>query len=94
MVNEPVADVRDRIMNAIVAEGVPCFSGSCSEVYREKAFTDLGLAPEERLPVARALGDSALMFLVHPTLTAAEIDKTCEMLCKVMGSDVGLRPSA
>lgn len=94
VVNEPVADVRDRIMNAIVAEGVPCFSGSCSEVYREKAFTDLGLAPEERLPVARALGDSALMFLVHPTLTAAEIDKTCEMLCKVMGSDVGLRPSA
>ena len=93
-VNEPVADVRDRIMNAMVAEGVPCFSGSCSEVYLEKAFTDLGLGPQERLPVARALGESSLMFLVHPTLTAAEIDKTCEMLCKVMGSDVGLRPSA
>lgn len=89
-----VAEVRDRIMNAIVAEGVPCFSGSCSEVYREKAFTDLGLAPEERLPVARALGDSALMFLVHPTLTEAEIDMTCEVLRKVVGSDVGLRPSA
>ena len=93
-VNEPVADVRDRIMNAMVAEGVPCFSGSCSEVYLEKAFTDLGLGPQERLPVARALGESSLMFLVHPTLTAAEIDKTCEVLRKVMGSDVGLRPSA
>lgn len=94
VVNEPVADVRDRIMNALVAEGVPCFSGSCSEVYREKAFTDLRLGPQERLPVARALGESSLMFLVHPTLTEAEIDMTCEVLRKVMGSDVGLRPSA
>ena len=93
-VNEPVADVRDRIMNAIVAEGVPCFSGSCSEVYLEKAFTDLELGPQERLPVARALGESSLMFLVHPTLTEAEIDKTCEVLRKVMSSGVGLRPSA
>jgi dTDP-4-amino-4,6-dideoxygalactose transaminase len=93
-VNEPVADVRDRIMNAIVAEGVPCFSGSCSEVYLEKAFTDLGLGPQERLPVAKALGESALMFLVHPTLTEAEIDKTCEVLRKAMSSDVGLRPLA
>ena len=92
VVNEPVPDVRDRIMNAIVAEGVPCFSGSCSEVYLEKAFTDLGLGPQERLPVAKALGESALMFLVHPTLTEAEIDMTCEVLRKVMGSDVGLRP--
>jgi len=93
-VNEPVADVRDRIMNAMVAEGVPCFSGSCSEVYLEKAFTDLGLGPQERLPVARALGESSLMFLVHPTLVEAEINKTCEVLRKVMSSDVGLRPSA
>ncbi|MEQ3722946.1 DegT/DnrJ/EryC1/StrS aminotransferase family protein [Alcanivorax sp.] len=93
-VNEPVADVRDRIMNTVVAEGVPCFSGSCSEVYREKAFTDLGLGPQERLSVAKALGDSSLMFLVHPTLTEAEIDKTCEVLRKVMSSDVGLRPSS
>lgn len=77
-----VAAVRDRIMNAMVAAGVPCFSGSCSEVYREKAFTDLGLGPEERLPVAKALGESSLMFLVHPTLTQDEIAKTCKVLEK------------
>ena len=94
VVNEPVVDVRDRIMNAIVAEGVPCFSGSCSEVYLEKAFTELGLGPQERLPAARALGESSLMFVVHPTLAEAEINKTCEVLRKVMSSDVGLRPSA
>ena len=82
--DEPVAALRDRIMNAVVAEEVPCFSGSCSEVYLEKAFTDLGLGPKERLPVAKSLGESALMFLVHPTLTEAEIEKTCEVLRRVM----------
>ncbi|ERP91172.1 aminotransferase [Alcanivorax sp. P2S70] len=80
MVQGDVAAVRDRIMNAMVAKGVPCFSGSCSEVYLEKAFADLGLRPEERLPVAKALGESSLMFLVHPTLSEDEIGKTCEVL--------------
>jgi dTDP-4-amino-4,6-dideoxygalactose transaminase len=75
---------RDRIMNAIVAEGVPCFSGSCSEVYLEKAFDKTGWRPEKRLPVAKELGETSLMFLVHPTLTAAEIQKTCDVLEKVM----------
>lgn len=84
VVSGPASEVRDRIMNAMVAAGVPCFSGSCSEVYREKAFTDLGLGPQERLPVAKALGESSLMFLVHPTLTADEMDKTCEVLKQVM----------
>lgn len=92
-VSEPVADVRDRIMNAIVAEGVPCFSGSCSEVYLEKAFSGLGLGPTKRLPVAQMLGESSLMFLVHPTLSQEEIDRTCEVLKKivfsVMSSDKG-----
>lgn len=81
---DDVAEERDRIMSAMVAEGVPCFSGSCSEVYREKAFTDLGLGPDSPLPVAQQLGDSSLMFLVHPTLTADEIEKTCSQLRKVM----------
>lgn len=85
-VADDVAVVRDRILNAMVAEGVPCFSGSCSEVYREKAFTDLGLGPKERLPVARALGDASLMFLVHPTLTQGEISKTVEVLRKVVSA--------
>jgi len=79
---------RDRIMNAVVAEGVPCFSGSCSEVYLEKAFTDLGFGPKERLPVSKTLGESSLMFLVHPTLTETEIEKTCSVIRTVMGQAV------
>lgn len=75
---------RDRIMNAIVAEGVPCFSGSCSEVYLEKAFDSTGWRPEKRLPVAKELGETSLMFLVHPTLAETEIQKTCDVLSAVM----------
>jgi len=75
---------RDRIMQQIHERGVPCFSGSCSEVYREKAFDGTGWRPEKPLPVAHRLGDTSLMFLVHPTLTQAEIDKTCVVLAEVM----------
>lgn len=75
---------RDRIQEEIVNGGVPCFSGSCSEVYLEKAFDGTGWRPENSLPGAHELGETSLMFLVHPTLTEAEIDKTCSVLSDVM----------
>ncbi|OKY73769.1 MAG: aminotransferase [Desulfobulbaceae bacterium DB1] len=75
---------RDRIMTEINSRGVPCFSGSCSEVYLEKAFDGMGWRPAKRLPVARALGETSLMFLVHPTLTDEEIEKTCRVVAAVM----------
>jgi len=75
---------RDRVQQAIVDAGVPCFSGSCSEVYLEKAFDGTGLRPKKPLPIARELGETSLMFLVHPTLTEAEMDKTCFVLRQVM----------
>lgn len=80
---------RDRILEEIASRGVPCFSGSCSEVYLEKAFDGTGWRPAERLPVARELGETSLMFLAHPTLTAAEVEKTCSVLEQVMISAAG-----
>jgi dTDP-4-amino-4,6-dideoxygalactose transaminase len=74
---------RDRIVDAIVALGVPCFQGSCSEVYLEKAFDGTGWRPAERLPVARELGETSVMFLVHPTLTDEEVDRTCAAIERV-----------
>jgi len=75
---------RDRIMQEINDQGVPCYSGSCSEIYLEKAFDGTGYRPEASLPIAHELGEHSLMFLVHPTLQAAEIEKTCEVLRSVM----------
>ena len=75
---------RDRIMNEIVDMGVPCYTGSCSEVYLEKAFDNTGWRPMERLPIAKELGETSLMFLVHPTLNQDEIAETVEALQQVM----------
>jgi dTDP-4-amino-4,6-dideoxygalactose transaminase len=75
---------RDRIMAEVVARGVPCYSGSCSEVYLEKAFDNTGWRPAERLPVARELGETSLMFLVHPGLGEAEIGRTVQAITAVM----------
>ncbi|WP_454781370.1 DegT/DnrJ/EryC1/StrS family aminotransferase [Legionella sp. WA2022007384] len=75
---------RDRIIKEINARGVPCYQGSCSEVYLEKAFDNTGWRPHNRLPVASKLGETSLMFLVHPSLLKSEIDKTCQVLTEVM----------
>jgi len=75
---------RDRIIDEINRGGVPCYQGSCSEVYREKAFDGTGWRPEGPLPVARELGETSLMFLVHPTLTADEMAKACRVVDEVL----------
>jgi dTDP-4-amino-4,6-dideoxygalactose transaminase len=76
-------EVRNKMMMEINEKGVPCYSGSCSEVYLEKAFDNTGFRPKERLSVAKELGETSLMFLVHPTLTEEEIQKTCDVLTEV-----------
>ena len=70
---------RDRIMGEVAERGVACLSGSCSEIYLEKAFEGTGFRPAERLPVARELGETSLMFLVHPTLDEAAMMRTAEV---------------
>ncbi|QMT58815.1 MULTISPECIES: DegT/DnrJ/EryC1/StrS family aminotransferase [unclassified Legionella] len=75
---------RNRILKEINERGVPCYQGSCSEVYLEKAFDNTGWRPHNRLPVASKLGETSLMFLVHPSLLKSEIDKTCQVLIEVM----------
>ena len=76
---------RDRIIESINDPSTPCFSGSCSEVYLEKAFKNTNFQPKERLPVAKELGENALMFLIHPTITKNEINQICTTISNVMG---------
>ncbi len=77
---------RDRIIQEIEMRGVPCFQGGCSEVYLEKAFEGTGFIPKNRLPIAKMLGDTSLMFLLHPTLTQENINKTKEVIMDVLKS--------
>lgn len=75
---------RDRIVDEVLALGVPCYHGSCSEVYLEKAFNDTPWRPVNRFPNAKHLGETSIMMLVHPTLTADEIYKACDVLSNVL----------
>lgn len=65
---------RDRIVAEMNAKGIPCMQGSCSEIYLEKAFDGTGWRPKYSLPVAKELGETSLMFVVHPTLSQENID--------------------
>jgi dTDP-4-amino-4,6-dideoxygalactose transaminase len=73
---------RDRIMEAINAEGVPCLAGY-REMYCEKAFPT-EWRPPQPLPVAQQLGETGLVFLVHSTLTDADMFDACRAVEKVM----------
>lgn len=75
---------RDRIMQAVNDAGVPCYTGSCSEIYLEKAFNGTEFRPKSRLRIARELGETSLMFLVHPTLGPAQMARTVDAVSDVM----------
>ena len=83
---------REALVEAISAEGIPCSSGSCSEMYLEKAFAGSDSVPESRLPVARTLGETSLMFMVHPTMKPRDITDTASAIRKVM--TLAIRPKA
>ena len=59
--------LRNLIINQLVTAGVPCFFGSCAEIYREKLFAESALI--QRLPNATSFSDLGFCFLVHHTIT-------------------------
>lgn len=77
---------RDRIVAEANGAGLPLLHGTCSEVYLEKAFDGTGYRPAERLPVAHELGETSLMFLVHPTITDEQVQKTCDVMQEVLSA--------
>lgn len=84
---------KGRIIEALMARGIPCFEGSCSEIYREKSFSDAGLAPASRLPTGKILSETSLCFLVHPTLTEKDMEIMCNVICEVMAGATSLTDS-
>ena len=73
---------RDSIILEFLKSGIPCFQGSCPEIYIESAFNKTDYRPENRLKFAKELGETSIMFQVHPTLKKTDI----ELIKKVMES--------
>lgn len=79
---------RDKIISAFAERGVPVLQGSCPEVYLETAFDGHVSRPLQRLPNARHLGETSLMFLTHPTLTQTDLDRIVSAIHSVMSEVV------
>ncbi|QRM56439.1 DegT/DnrJ/EryC1/StrS aminotransferase family protein [Sinorhizobium sp. BG8] len=75
---------RDTIIAEINAAGVPCFYGSCSEIYLEKCFVDLGLSPKWGLAVARELGETSIAFLVDPSFDRQAMEEVARVVRTVV----------
>ncbi|WBU52623.1 DegT/DnrJ/EryC1/StrS aminotransferase family protein [Paracoccus sp. SCSIO 75233] len=75
---------RDRILAAASERGVTLFSGSCSEIYREKIFAAPEHHPAAPLPVAQALAETSLAFLVDPTWSERELDRVNSIVLKIL----------
>lgn len=80
---------RDRIIREINKAGVPCGSGGCPELYREKVIAGRGIAPAKHCPIAKMLGDTSLMFRVDPALGSEQMEKTIRVAGQVMGQATG-----
>ena len=76
--------LRDFMINQLVVAGVPCFSGSCAEIYREKLFTNL--APNKRLENAALFSDNAFCFLVHHTITNQQLSLMSQNIKQLLSS--------
>ncbi len=65
---------RDRVVAALRDRGVECGSGSCPEIYLERAFDDSPSRPKTRLPVARTLGETSVAIGVDHEKAARDIE--------------------
>lgn len=79
---------RDRILAAAWTRGLPCWQGSCGELYREQVFVAAGAVPAAPLPAAQALARSALMLPLHPGITPEQIDEICSGIGEIMAEAV------
>lgn len=75
---------RDRILQEINAQGVACFIGSCSDIYLEQAFKTIQSPLTAPNFTAKSLGETSLMFLVHPTLTEEDMQNTATIVTNIM----------
>ena len=71
-------------MEAAIAAGLPCQSGSCPEIYREQACIRAGYRPESVLRSARQLGEESIMMPIDHTLDDDSIRTMGEVLRSVL----------
>lgn len=74
---------RNRIISELMRQNVPCAVGLCPEVYREEAFKKI-ITGQKRLPIAKDIGETSMMFYVHPRLSKKDMCFVVKKVKKVM----------
>ncbi len=85
---------RREIIEALNKSNIPCDTGICPEIYLEKAFKNYSFKivggegndfkKGNRLPNAKHLGETSMVFLVHPTLDIKAIHYMIDKLKWIM----------
>ena len=75
---------RDRVLRELGERGVASLSGSCPEIYLERAFDGSDSRPAQRFETARRLGEASLMLLVDPCQTEESLDAAAAALRDVL----------
>lgn len=79
---------RDQVLTEINAKGIPCFVGSCAEIYLEEAFARTEYASLKRHPNAQYCGETSLAFLVHPGCGREAMTNTVAALKEVISTAI------
>lgn len=72
---------KEKIIKHLNLEGVECNSGSCPEIYKEKVFKNLGYKFDKKN--AKSINQSAISFLVHPTISFKSIKMKAKIIKKI-----------
>jgi dTDP-4-amino-4,6-dideoxygalactose transaminase len=87
---------RDRILQVLLQKGIPCGVGACPEIYREVAFRSLYKQMQFKMPkrfkIAKEIGETSLMFEVHPRLNSANMYYILENMQKVLAKAIIGKP--
>jgi dTDP-4-amino-4,6-dideoxygalactose transaminase len=62
---------------------INCSVGSCPEIYREKIFKKLKFYPKQRLPNAKLLGESSIMFPIDPARSMVKVKTQINSIKKI-----------
>ncbi len=68
---------RSKILKEIQKNGYPALEGGCSEVYLEKCFSHFKY---KRLNNAKSLGETSMMFLIHPTISEEQMKEYAQII--------------
>ena len=79
---------QNQLIQQLHKNKINCGVGSCPEIYREKIFKKLKLYPKKRLPNAKLLGETSIMFPINPNKSLKEVKSEINLIKKIFNGYV------